>query len=263
MPPETKSEQTVARGAASAEEQALFSQAYEQSGVAGQAARQALFDPQTQLAQFGANRQRILDRITSLEARNQALYSMQPGQDIPDAGRLMYLLPEQIAQEKANLAAFDATKPILEKQGARYAEQEEQNRAVQTRLMDFISGKDIGVSPEERALITQGISGISQDVATSRGLNRSDVPVMQAVAPSVSQALLAQANANRSLFTGINQFQQGLDLSNRQTQAGLAGQNPAANLTGVYSGLRSSNITGSTQQGYGALSFVDPAAQSF
>ena len=123
------------------------------------------------------------------------------------------------------------------------------------RMESFLSGKDLGVSPEERELITQGISGISQDVATTRGLNRSDVPVMQAIAPAVSQALLSQANANRALFTGINQFQQGMGLSQQQTQMGLAAQNPAAGMAGAYLSGRGSSYNTQQQGVYGAADY--------
>ena len=51
-----------------------------------------------------------------------------------------------------------------------------------------------------------------------------------------------------------------MDLSGRQLQAGLAGQNPAANLTGVYAGLRPSSFSTNTQQGYGALDYVNATA---
>ena len=155
---------------------------------------------------------------------------------------------------------LQAQKTVLPQLAAEQDESRQLGRRAGQRALDFIEGRDLGVSPEERELITQGISGISQDVATTRGLNRSDVPVMQAIAPTVASALLNQANANRSLFTGINQFQQGMDLSGRQLQAGLSGQNPAANLTGVYAGLRPSTFSTHTQQGYGALDYVNAGA---
>ena len=166
----------------------------------------------------------------------------------------------EIAELEQQAQQLEAQRPLLEQQAARLTGTEGMEDQARTRIMDVLMGRDLGVSPQEQQLITQGISGISQDVATTRGLNRSDVPVMQAVAPAVSNALLQQANANRSLFTGINQFQQGMGLSGRQLQAGLAGQNPAANLTGVYAGLRPSSFSTNTQQGYGALDYVNATA---
>lgn len=167
----------------------------------------------------------------------------------------------RLSSLQESLLTLQGEKQILPERLKEAQQTQELSTLASGRLRDFLAGKDFGVSPEERELITQGISGISQDVATTRGLNRTDVPVMQAIAPAVSQALLNQANANRSLFTGINQFQQGMDLSGRQLQAGLAGQNPAANLTGVYAGLRPSTFSTHTQQGYGALDYVDAGAK--
>ena len=269
MPPETKSDQTVQRGEATPEEVQYGSITGQQSRLSLDAFRSAVTDPSIQLATLDTTiqaKQQLLKQAET-DARywqdQDASFSAK-GWDPPAHIRERVIAARQaIIDATRQIQEAQASRPILEQQAAVYDEQRQLNQQVQKRLGDFISGRDIGVSAEERALITQGISGISQDVATTRGLNRSDVPVMQAVAPAVSQALLAQANANRSLFTGINQFQQGLDLSGRQLQAGLAGQNPAANLTGVYSGLRSSNITGSTQQGYGALDYVNAATSGF
>lgn len=255
MPPSTQTQQTVSKGPATPEEKTAFELSLSQGNTATLAARNALFDPRQQLAQFDATKQQSLDRIAALNAEYARIESGESWQAGEGKGR-RDLIPGLIAQEKANLQSLEASRPFLEKQAARIEDQETQNKRVQQRISDFIEGRDLGVSPEERSLITQGISGISQDVATTRGLNRTDVPVMQAIAPTVANSLLAQANANRSLFTGINQFQQGLDLSNRQLQLGLAGQNPAANLTGVYSGLRSTSMSGSTQQNYGAADYV-------
>lgn len=157
----------------------------------------------------------------------------------------------RLSSLQQSLTELEGEKQILPERLKEAQQTQELSTLASGRLRDFLAGKDLGISPEERALITQGISGISQDVATSRGLNRTDVPVMQAIAPAVSQALLSQANANRSLFTGINQFQQGMGLSQQQLQAGLAGQNPAANLTGVYSGLRSTSMGGASSSNLG------------
>ena len=167
---------------------------------------------------------------------------------------------QKVSSLTSSMRDLEAQKEYLPQQLEQYDRTQSLANTSTRRLQDFLEGKDLGVSAEERDLITQGISGISQDVATTRGLNRTDVPVMQAIAPTVANSLLAQANANRSLFTGINQFQQGMDLSGRQLQAGLAGQNPAANLTGVYAGLRPSSFSTNTQQGYGALDYVNATA---
>lgn len=168
---------------------------------------------------------------------------------------------QKLASLQSSLSELKAEKQFLPERLKEVAQTQEVSNLAAGRLRDFLSGKDLGVSPEERALITQGISGISQDVATSRGLNRSDTPVMQAIAPSISQALLAQANANRSLFTGINQFQQGMNLSERQLQAGLAGQNPAAGLSGVYAGLRPQTQDQSGSRGLGGADVMSMFGQ--
>lgn len=255
--PSTQSGTEQTRGAATGEEQAFGSIAMGQANDAAQASKTALFDPRTRLANLDNEKQAIRDRIAALN-RDYAYIESGGASNAGDVAAInrRSTIPGLIAQEENNLKALDSLKPQLERQASRLGEQEELNLRVQKRLDDFISGRDIGVSTEERGLITQGIQGISQDVATTRGLNRSDVPVMQAIAPAVSQALLNQANANRSLFTGINQFQQGMDLSGRQLQAGLAGQNPAANLTGVYAGLRPSSFSTGTQAGYGGLDYI-------
>src|SRR3990167_6719362 len=261
MPPETKSDQTVQRGGASPEESLMFGIAAQDAAGASLAGYEARTDPRLQLETMPGKIASLQQQIATLKEQDSYyadLLSRHPfsGDLQPSWRAARGNFANQITELGRQINQLEASKPILTKQISRLGEQEEQNRAVQQRLMSFIEGKDLGVSAEERALITQGISGISQDVATTRGLNRSDVPGMQAVAPAVSQALLAQANANRSLFTGINQFQQGLNLSNRQTQAGLASQNPAANLAGVYSGLRGSNLSSGNQQGYGGLDYL-------
>ena len=260
--PSTQSTTQQTRGAATGEEQAFGGIALGQANEAAQASKNALYDPRTRLANLENEKQQIRDRIANYK---NDLYNYIETGDASRAGDVAAInrrssIPGLIAQEEGNLRSLDALKPQLEQQASRLGEQEGLNLRVQKRLDDFISGRDIGVSPQEQALITQGISGISQDVATTRGLNRTDVPVMQAIAPTVASSLLAQANANRSLFTGINQFQQGMDLSGRQLQAGLSGQNPAANLTGVYAGLRPSSFSTSTQQGYGGLDYVNATA---
>ena len=259
--PSTQSATEQTRGAATGEEQAFGSLALEQANVAGQAAKNALFDPRQRLANLDNEKQQIRDKIAALN-KDYAYIESGAASNAGDVAAINRRsgIQGQIAQAEGDLRSLDNLKPQLEQQALRVADQEGLNKRVQSRLDDFISGRDIGVSPQEQALITQGISGISQDVATTRGLNRTDVPVMQAIAPTVANSLLAQANANRSLFTGINQFQQGLDMTGRQLQAGLAGQNPAANLTGVYAGLRPSSFGTNTKQGYGALDYVDSAA---
>lgn len=238
-------------------EQAFAAMGLEQGNVAGQAAKTALFDPRTRLANLENEKQQIRDKIAAYN-RDYAYIESGAASNAGDVAAInrRSTIPGQIAQEEGNLRALDSLKPQLERQALRLGEQEELNLRVQKRLDDFISGRDIGVSAEERALITQGIQGISQDVATTRGLNRSDVPVMQAVAPTVANALLNQANANRALFTGITQFQQGLDLSGRQLQAGLAGQNPAAGLAGAYLGARGSSYDTQQQGRYGAVDYA-------
>lgn len=171
------------------------------------------------------------------------------------------LLRQQISSVQESITNMQAEKEILPQQVAEAGRTQELSGKALDRLLSIIEGKDLGVSPEERQLIAESMSGVSQDVATSRGLNRTDVPVMQAIAPEISRAILAQANANRSLFTGINQFQQGMGLSNRQLQMGLAGQNPAANLSGVYAGLAPQNQGQSQSRGLGGPDIFGMAGQ--
>src|SRR3990167_4870066 len=197
MPPETKSDQTVQRGGASPEESLMFGIAAQDAAGASLAGYEARTDPRLQLETLPGKIASLQQQIATLKeqdsyyadllARHPFSGDLQPGWRAARGN-----FANQITELSRQINQLEASKPILTKQIDRLGEQEEQNRAVQQRLMSFIEGKDLGVSPEERALITQGISGISQDVATTRGLNRSDVPVMQAVAPAVSQALLAK-----------------------------------------------------------------------
>ena len=98
------------------------------------------------------------------------------------------------------------------------------------------------VDPAEEAAMRTAMSGISQDVATTRGLNRSDVPVMQAIAPTLASMWLGQQNTNKAFYTGAYQANQGLGL--QANQGLMSVNNPGLGLSSVYSGLRSSNMTG-------------------
>lgn len=110
------------------------------------------------------------------------------------------------------------------------------------------------VDPAEEAAMRTAMSGISQDVATTRGLNRSDVPVMQSIAPTLASMWLGQQNTNKAFYTGALQANQGLGA---QTNQGLMGvSNPGLGLSSVYSGLRGSNTSGGGKQGYGSLDYL-------
>ena len=259
--PSTDSKTLQERGPRGPEERQMFGVAQEQSALGLESLRGSTRDAQTRLASFASDDKLLQDKIAQAKNRIATIeLEWQTSGYRPEYPAEREDLTKQISILENQREAMAANKPVLSQQAQREQRYAQYGDESARRVMDIISGKDLGVSAEERALITQGISGISQDVATTRGLNRSDVPVMQAVAPTVANALLQQANANRSLFTGINQFQQGMDLSGRQLQAGLAGQNPAANLTGVYAGLRPSSFSTNTQQGYGALDYVNATA---
>lgn len=262
--PSSDSETTQTRGAATPQETAFSSTALAQADQALNAMRTAGQDPRLMAATIDGRIAEQQTRMAAAQARlkylDEHFARYGTGPQFTNNEEHVAVANQQLANAKSSLMDLQAQKTLIPEMMKGYESTQRLTNLASSRLEDFLSGRDIGVSPQERELITQGISGISQDVATTRGLNRSDVPVMQAVAPAVSAALLQQANANRSLFTGINQFQQGMDLSGRQLQAGLAGQNPAANLTGVYSGLRSSDFSTSSKQGYGTLDYVNAGA---
>ena len=262
--PSTDSSTNQTRGPATPEEQAFASLSLSQAG-------KALLNydmAQSPLLRAKTIDQRLAaaeDLVNRTNARQRALYDEVSGSTGAGGWTAERVAEnQQLAQTAKDAGSawsqLQGEKQILPGQVQEAEGTQRVSNLAAGRLEDYLSGKDIGVSAQEQALITQGISGISQDVATTRGLNRTDVPVMQAIAPAVSNALLQQANANRSLFTGINQFQQGMGLSQQQLQSGLAGQNPAANLTGVYAGLRPSSFSTNTQQGYGGLDYVNATA---
>lgn len=261
----------------------MFLQALKQANISGEAGQNALSDPRHRLAIFDTETARIQAKIENLnnqlaDFNQQATWNWG---DIRNVQNQQRTLPDVIAQEQANLASHLASRPFLEQQATEQADTRALVKKAMGRFNDILEG-NLSVLPQEEQFIKDkyeaGIAGLKsqlpsmiQNEATTRGLNRTDVPVMQSVAgplaggiaslqSEAANALLGQANANRSLFTGIQQFNQGIDLSNRQLALGLAGQNPAANLTGVYSGLRSSLSTLNTKQSYGALDYVDAAS---
>ena len=259
--PSSDSTTDQARGPATAEEAIAGRYALGQSALSGQAARLGLTSARSMLANADVELRSYDDRVAQLEQQAAALSREFVGRyDDPAFRQQANTINSQIQTEQESKARFKGMIPELRERAQTEQEQSQLSLTATKRLLGVLSGEDFGVSAREQELITQGISGISQDVATTRGLNRTDVPVMQAIAPTVASSLLEQANRNRSLFTGINQFQQGMDLSGRQLQLGLAGQNPAANLTGVYAGLRPSSFSTNTRQGYGALDYVNAGA---
>lgn len=266
------------------QETAAFGEAYQQAVTSGQAGRNALLDPRTQLATAQAQRDQIGRQIGILQgqlddANQQATWNWG---DIRNVQERQRLLPQQILAEQSKLSTLDASIPAWERQAAQLTKQEAVNAGITSRISDYLE-KGLSVSPEEEKFIREkyeaGIAGLKsqlpgllQNTATTRGLNQTDVPVMQSVAgplaggiaglqSEAASSLISQANANRALFTGINQFQQGLDLSNRQLQAGLAGQNPAANLTGIFSNLRGQQGGSDTQRQYGAADYISMTGQ--
>src|SRR3990167_6481558 len=196
MPPETKSSQTVERGPAGPQELAAGDIALRQASQSLDLFGQATTDPRLLAGTIDARIQekevaiqRAKDRLAFLEAP-YAQYGTGP--NFTNQEEQVATAQSQLDSATAALRGLQAQKAIVPEQLKEYESTQRVRNLATSRLEDFLAGRDIGVSAEERALITQGISGISQDVATTRGLNRSDVPVMQAVAPAVSQALLAQ-----------------------------------------------------------------------
>ena len=290
MPPGdvTSTVQQGPRGPTSPYEQAFGNFSLAQASQALQAMSKVGQDPRLLAQTIDSRIQEQQNLIQAGEDRLGALsqhYALWgTGPNFTDNEAHVSVARQQIANAQSTLRDLQAQKTILPEQIQQYESTQRLSNRVTARLEDFISGKDLGVSPQEQALIERQYAAqreafqaelpqALQDTATTRGLNTTDVPVMQAVAlplgqglanlrSSEAQAILSQANANRSLFTGINQFQQGMDLSGKQLQVGLAGQNPAANLTGVYSGLRSTSMTGSTQQTYGLGDYIGMASNA-
>ena len=242
---------------------ATGNQALQQGDIALQNMQQATRNPLVQAKMIDQQIQSAGDKVLSVQAQLD-----QMNKDI-DSGNAFWMgdwqakratLLQQKQDAQAGLQQLQAYKTVLPQLTQQYQSQQDTTNAANQRLNDYITGKNIGITPQEQQLIEQGLTGTLQDMATSRGLNTTDVPVMQAFAPTLAQTYMNQANANRSLFTGINQFQQGMGLSQQQLQAGIGGQNPAANLTGVYAGLTPSSFSTRSQQNYGGLDYLNSAA---
>lgn len=268
------------RGPSSPEEQAASRLAIQQANITGQAGKLTLIDPRVQLATFDTAGQAIKKRIADINAQldNPRNWGVLEA----NTTSRWNLLQDQLAAETANLNEHEASRPLLEKQAARVESQEALNARVQARISDFLD-KGLSVTPEDEKFIREKyeasiaglksqLPGLLQDTATTRGLNPTDVPVMQSVAgplaggiaglqSEAASALLNQANANRALFTGVNQFQQGMDLSNRQVQLGLSAENPSANLTGIFSNLRGGMSGSNTSRTYGAGDYISMTGQ--
>ena len=221
--PSTDSSTNQTRGAATPQEIAFGNMGLSQSALAlanmSSATQNPLLLQKTISSQLQAQQREVDEANTKIQDISNRL---SWGYTIPNATEQIATLEQQ---RKNGLAALDqlrGQKELLPEQVKQYESQQGISNAANQRLQAFLTGKDIGVSDEERALITQGISGISQDVATTRGLNRTDVPVMQAIAPTVASALLNQANAQSFTIYGYQPVPTGHGLV-RQAATSWAG----------------------------------------
>lgn len=222
-----------------------------QSIRAGDIFRSGSIDPRQQLQTMDADRQRLTEQLAAAQQRYAENLSAI-GSNPAARGNVdnLFMQIQGIREQVDNL---DASKKLLEEQAGVAQQGADVTKQFLGKLQSGLETGDF-VDPAERAAMVTAASQLSQDVATTRGLNRTDVPVMQAIAPSLASMWLQQQNANKAFYTGAQQFQQGLGLQQNQTQ--MQASNPGLGLASVFSGVRGSNITGKDMNTAGLANYL-------
>ena len=237
----TDTNQVTDRGPAQAGESIGTGQSILQSLLATDLGRAGGVDPRIRLATMDKQR----DELTSQLALAQQRYDENKGAlgTNPQARGNMDAYFMQMSGLRQQIADLDASKSVLTEQAASGQQGVDVAKQFLSKLSSGLTTGNF-VDPAEMDAMRTAASGLSQDVATTRGLNRSDVPVMQAIAPTLASMWLGQQNANKAFYTGAQQFNQGLGLQSNQMN--LSATNPGLGLASVYSGLRGSNLTGTS-----------------
>ena len=249
----TDTNQVTERGAAQASESIGAGQSIIQSLLATDLGRAGGVDPRIRLATMDKQREELTSQMALAQQRydeNQSALGRNP-----QARGNMDAYFMQMSGLRQQLADLDASKALLTEQAGTTQQGVDVAKQFLSKLSSGLTTGDF-VDPAERAAMTTAASGLSQDVATTRGLNRTDVPVMQAIAPTLASMWLQQQNTNKAFYTGAYQANQGLGL--QQNQMNLSTTNPGLGLASVYSSLRGSNVTGTsdTQNRPGGMDYA-------
>ena len=235
----TDKNEIVDKGPAQAGESIGTGQSILQSLLATDLGRAGGVDPRIRLATMDKQREELTSQLALAQQRYDENKSALDRN--PQARGNMDAYFMQMSGLRQQLADLDASKSVLTEQAASGQQGVDVAKQFLSKLSQGLTTGNF-VDPAEMDAMRTAASGLSQDVATTRGLNRTDVPVMQAIAPTLASMWLGQQNANKAFYTGAQQFNQGLGL--QQNQMGLSATNPGLGLASVYSGLRSSNVTG-------------------
>ena len=250
--------QAVDKGPAQAGESIGTGQSILQALLATDLGRAGGVDPRIRLATMDKQREELNSQLALAQQRYDENKSALDRN--PQARGNMDAYFMQMSGLRQQLADLDASKSVLTEQAASGQQGVDVAKQFLSKLSSGLTTGNF-VDPAEMDAMRTAASGLSQDVATTRGLNRSDVPVMQAIAPTLASMWLGQQNANKAFYTGAQQFNQGLGL--QSNQMGLNATNPGLGLASVYSGLRSSNTTGTsnTQNRPGAMQYLETAGK--
>ena len=249
----TDTNQQTDRGTANAAESIGTGQSILQSIAAGGYLRGGASDPRVQLATMDSQKDELNKQLALSQQRYDENMSAI-GRNPAARGNADALFAE-MSGLRQRIADLDASKSTLMESAGVTQQGVDIAKQFANRLSTGLSTGNF-VSPEEQAAMTTAMSGISQDVATTRGLNRSDVPVMQAIAPTLASMWLGQQNTNKAFYTGAYSANQGLGL---QANQGLMNVNNAGlGISSVNAGVRGSNVTGTsnTQNRPGSLEIM-------
>ena len=254
----TDKNESVDRGTGESAEVIGSQQSILQALRAGDIFRSGSIDPRQRLQTMDADKQRLTEQLAQAQQRyaeNLSAVGVNPAA----RGNVdnLFMQIQGIREQMDNL---DASKKFVEEQAGLTQQGIDVGKQFVSKLQRGLETGDF-VDPAERAAMTTAASSLSQDVATTRGLNRTDVPVMQAIAPTLASMWLGQQNANKAFYTGAQQFNQGLGL--QQNQSAMQVSNPGLGLASVYTGVRGSNVTGTSnmQNRPGGLDYLNTAGQ--
>ena len=217
--------------------------------------RGGTLDPRVQLATMDSYKGELGSQLALAQQRYAE--NMSALGSNPQARGNADALFSQISALKQQISELDASRPILEEQAGLAQGGSDVSKQFVSKLQRGLETGNF-VDPTEMDAIRTAMSSVSQDVATSRNLNRSDVPVMQAIAPTLASMWLGQQNSNKGFLTGAYQVNQGLGLQTSGQNLGVS--NPGLGLASVYSGLRGSNVSGNQQNRYGFLDYANAAS---
>lgn len=245
------------RGTANAAESIGTGQSILQSIAATGYLRGGASDPRVQLATMDTQREELNKQMALAQQRYEENLSAIGTN--PAARGNADALFAQLSGLRQQIADLDASKSTLMESAGITQQGIDIAKQFANRLQTGLQSGSFVDKAEEDAMRT-AMSGISQDVATTRGLNRSDVPVMQAIAPTLASMWLNQQNLNKGFLTGAYQANAGLGLQANQGLMNIT--NPGLGISSVNAGVRGSNVTGTsnTQKRPGGLDYLNAAS---